>query len=104
MPSDDKEDKDYEILSKFVEENNHGMAVGTSLKAGKNDIWGFSGMFSGYRTPIGAEEFDYKGYYWTNEAKNDTEAYARTLGKEEDFFGWDTASKDTWFAVRCIKD
>ena len=104
LPSDDKEDKDYEILSQYVEENNHGMAVGTSLKAGKNDIWGFSGMFSGYRTAIGAEQYAYKGYYWTNEAKNEDYAFARTLGKDEDFFGWSTSSKDDWHAIRCIKD
>ena len=103
LPSDDKEDKDYEILSQYVEENNHGMAVGTSLKAGKNDIWGFSGMFSGYRTAIGAEQYAYKGYYWTNEAKNEDYAFARTLGKDEDFFGWSTSSKDDWHAIRCIK-
>lgn len=104
LPSDDKEDKDYEILSQYVEENNHGMAVGTSLKAGKNDIWGFSGMFSGYRLSNGAETFDHKGYYWTNEAKNEDYAFARTLGKDEDFFGWSTSSKDDWLAIRCIKD
>ena len=103
LPSDDKGDRDYEILSSYVAENNHGMAVGTSLKSGKNDIWGFSGMFSGYRTKIGAEQYDYKGYYWTNEEKNEEYAFSRTLGKEEDFFGWDTSSKNDWLAIRCIK-
>ncbi|WP_295682713.1 FISUMP domain-containing protein [uncultured Fibrobacter sp.] len=103
LPSDDKDDKDYKILSSYVEENNHGMAVGTSLKAGKNDIWGFSGLFSGFRTSIGADTYDHKGYYWTNEEKDDQYAFGRTLGDDEDFFGWRTADKEDWLSIRCIK-
>ena len=103
LPSDDKEDKDYEILSQYVEENNHGMAVGTSLKAGKNDIWGFSGLFSGFRTSIGADTYGHKGYYWTNEEKDDQYAFGRTLGDDGVFFGWRTADKEDWLSIRCIK-
>lgn len=101
LPSDEE---DYKELSDYVKEHNHGMAIGTSLKAGKNDIWGFSGMFSGYRTRIGAETFDHEGYYWTNEEKDSQYAFGRLLDIDEDYFGWITADKEDWLAVRCIKD
>ena len=95
---------DYKKLNDFVENNGSGLPAGTYLKYGENNIWGFSGVFAGFRTRIGADsEYGIYGYFWTSTEVED-KAKGRILVKNKDYFGYVTEYKEAMLSVRCIKD
>ena len=95
---------DYKNLSDYVESNSNGLPVGTCLKYGENNIWGFSGVFAGFRTRIGADsEYGIYGYFWTSTEAED-KAKGRILVKNKDYLGYVTEYKEAMLSVRCIKD
>ena len=96
---------DYKELNNYVEEHNNDLPVGTSLKFGENNIWGFSGLLAGCRTRIGADsEYQWYAYFWTSTETEDGKAKVRLLIKDKDYFGYNTRYKEDMVSVRCIKD
>ena len=104
---------DYFILAEYVDENNGDYNVGKSLKSGRYNMFGFSGLLGSGYSP-GGDAFDKGGstsgdaYFWTSsEAKNhSTETYAimRGLWYSDGIFGILDWEKEDALAVRCIKD
>ncbi len=95
---------DYKNLSNYVESNSNGLPVGTCLKYGENNIWGFSGVFAGFRTRIGADsEYGIYGYFWTSTEVED-KAKGRILVKNKDYLGYVTEYKEAMLSIRCIKN
>ena len=104
---------DYFILAEYVDENNGDYNVGKSLKSGRYNMFGFSGLLGSGYSP-GGVAFDKGGktngdaYFWTSsEAKNhSTETYAimRGLWYSDGIFGILDWEKEDGLAVRCIKD
>ena len=104
---------DYFILAEYVDENNGDYNVGKSLKSGRYNMFGFSGLLGSGYSP-GGDAFDKGGstsgdaYFWTSsEAKNhSTETYAimRGLWYSDGIFGILDWEKEDALAVRCLKD
>ena len=104
---------DYFILAEYVDENNGDYNVGKSLKSGRYNMFGFSGLLGSGYSP-GGDAFDKGGstsgdaYFWTSsEAKNhSTETYAimRGLWYGDGIFGILDWKKEDALAVRCLKD
>ena len=105
-------ENDYEELTEYVEKNSNGVAVGTSLKSKYNkygvgkDIWGFSGVLSGYKYKYGGANYNMDGFYWTTEEseKDENKAFARSLRYDEGYFGWHVFEKTDYVSVRCVRD
>ena len=105
-------ESDYEELTEYVEKNSNGIAVGKSLKSKYNkygvgkDIWGFSGVLSGYKYKYGGASYNMEGFYWTTEEyeKDRNKAFARGLWDDEDFLGWHIFEKYDYVSVRCIRE
>ncbi|SHL14948.1 major paralogous domain-containing protein [Fibrobacter sp. UWOV1] len=99
---------DFAYLKFYVKQNNGGIGVGTSLKKGANDIFGFSSLVNGgYQTGSNGQfsESD-KMFYWTNSEDADNKIYAhvRYLKNSSENLCYETFRKTWSLSVRCIKD
>lgn len=99
---------DFAYLKFYVKQNNGGIGVGTSLKKGANDIFGFSSLVNGgYQTGSNGQfsESD-KMFYWTNSEDADNKIYAhvRYLKNSSENLCYETIRKTWSLSVRCIKD
>ena len=99
---------DFAYLKFYVKQNNGGIGVGTSLKKGANDIFGFSSLVNGgYQTGSNGQfsESD-KMFYWTNSEDADNKIYAhvRYLKNSSENLCYEAFRKTWSLSVRCIKD
>ena len=99
---------DFQELKDYASKNNGGIGVGTSLKSGKNDIFGFSSLaHGGYKAESDGLCYESnKDFYWTTTEDTNDQNYAKSRGfrQDESYMTYNTFKKAWLLSVRCIKD
>ena len=99
---------DFQELKDYASKNNGGIGVGTSLKSGKYDIFGFSSLaHGGYKAESDGLCYESnKDFYWTTTEDTNDQNYAKSRGfrQDESYMTYNTFKKAWLLSVRCIKD